>query len=76
MFNNPNTDTRIVTFNNRTIVVNRVPDHRNQFRIYIDGSYNGILEHNNGEWSLTTGYALPKGVFTLLVKRMGIGEDL
>lgn len=76
MFNNPYTDTRIVVFNNRTIVVSRLENQSNQFRIYIDGVYKGILTFTNAEWSHTYGYTLPKGVFTLLVKRMGIGKDL
>ncbi len=74
MFSNPKTGTRIVVFNNRTIVVSRVASKPFQFRIYIDVSYKGILELNGDEWSHTPGYTLPKGVFTLLVKRMGIGR--
>lgn len=76
MFNNPETGTRIVIFNNRTIVVNRIENHPNQFRIYIDGAYKGILSVHEGQWSHTAGYTLPKGVFTLLVKRMRLGEDI
>ncbi|WP_316739244.1 hypothetical protein [Pedobacter aquatilis] len=76
MFSNPKTGTRIVVFNNRTIVVSRVETHPNQFRIYVDGIYKGILTLKDGEWSHTAGFSLPKGVFTLLVKRIGIGSDV
>lgn len=74
MFGNPKTKTRIIVFNNRTIVVSRVESQPNQFRVYIDSGYFGILTFACGEWSLTSGYSLPKGVFTLLTKRIGIGS--
>jgi len=75
MFSNPSTETRIVVFNNRTIVISRVESHPNQFRIYIDSAYFGILTNTNeGEWALTPGFTLPKGIFTLLTKRIGIAN--
>ncbi|WP_316764987.1 hypothetical protein [Pedobacter aquatilis] len=76
MFRNSQTQTRVVDFKNRTIVISRVENKKNQFRIYIDSVYNGILSFEKGEWSLTTGFQLPMGVFTLLIKRMGIGKDI
>lgn len=72
MFNNSDTGTRIVNFNNRTIVINRVDPKSLQFRIYIDGCYNGILELKDEEWQHTPGFSLPKGLFTLLVKRLAV----
>lgn len=74
MFRNSQTQTRVIEFNSRTIVISRVENVKNQFRIYIDSVFNGILSFENGEWSLTTSFKLPKEVFTLLTKRMGI-ED-
>ena len=72
MFSNAQTDTRIVVIKSMTIVVNRVRDYPNQFRIYVDSLYNGTLELTDEGWTITPGYTLPKGVFTLLTKRMGI----
>ena len=74
MFSNPKSKTRIIVFNNRTVVVSRVESYPNQFRVYIDSVNYGILTFADGEWSLTAGYNLPKGVFTLLTKRIGIGD--
>ncbi|WP_231491413.1 hypothetical protein [Pedobacter sp. Leaf170] len=74
MFSNPQTGTRIIVFKSRTIVVNRIAPDKKQFRIYIDGAYKGILELTEEGWTHTPGYILPMGVFTLLTKRMGIGE--
>jgi len=74
MFSNAPTDTRIVVFKNQTIVVNRVKNFPNQFRIYIDSHYHGVLELTYEGWTHTPGHTLPKGVFTLLTKRMGISN--
>lgn len=75
MFNNSGTGTRIVNFNNRTIVINRVDPKFLQFRIYIDGCYNGILELKDEQWQHTPGFILPKGVLSLLTERL-VAESL
>ena len=74
MFSNPKTNTRIIVFKNRTIVVSRLETNPKQFRIYIDGSDHGVLELTENGWTHTPGFTLPMGVFTLLTKRMEIGE--
>ena len=72
MFSDSQTETRIVVFKSSIIVINRVKNYPKQFRIYIDSLYNGTLELTDEGWQITPGYTLPKGVFTLLTKRIGI----